>query len=132
MRNNIVIDDFEISIAQRGVTTRCAIAAAIMTQIPAARHIKVDENTISWLDVDRRERFVFRTPESAKVFIRNWDQGNSVSPFGFTLTDTALIDRRPPKAQSTRTRVTRSQQKPVRSPGSRMTRATHCPEGESA
>lgn len=119
MRNNIVVDDFEINIAQRGVTTRCAIAAAIMTQIPAARHIKVDEDTISWLDVDRRERLVFRTPASAKVFIRDWDQGNPVGPFGFTLTDTALIDRKPPKAQSTRTRVTKAQQKPVSRPGSR-------------
>lgn len=123
MRNNISVQEEAFSIAQRGVKTRCAIAAAIMVQVPAARHIKVDRDTIAWLDVDRQERLIFRTPKSAQEFIDHWDAGDEVEPFRFTLTDTALIERRPPKTQTARTRVQRpTTTKPVRKPGSRMTR----------
>lgn len=123
MRNNISVQKEAFSIAQRGVKTRCAIAAAIMMQVPAARHVKVDQETIAWLDVDRQERLTFRTPQSAKRFIEQWDAGAEVEPFHFTLTDTALIERRPPRTQTARTRVQRpATTKPVSKPGSRMAR----------
>lgn len=132
MRKEISVQEGEIAIAQRGVSTRCAIAAAIMTQVPAARNIKVDRDTISWRDVDRQERLVFRTPPSAVTFIENWDLGNPVEPFGFYLTDSQLIERRAPRTVSTRTRIKRVN-KPVKRPGSRMTRAVsggECAEGD--
>lgn len=124
MRNKITVAQPEISIAQRGVTTRCAIAAAIMMQVPAARHIRVDENKIAWLDVARHERLVFRTPAAAQEFIRQWDAGSEVEPFSFTLTDTALIERREPKVRAARDRVQKSTNKPVKRPGSGMKRVS--------
>jgi hypothetical protein len=122
MRKNIAITDAELFIARRGVRTRCAIAAAIMTQIPSARHIKVDQETISWLDVDRRERLIFRTPLSARQFIEAWDEGREVAGFAFSLTDTALLERREPRSPGTATRITRKSQQRVLNPGSRMVR----------
>lgn len=122
MRKQITVDEAEINIAQRGVTIRCAIAAAIMSQVPSARYIKVTKSTIAWLDVDRRERLIFRTPPSAQVFIDNWDNDLMVGPFQFALTDSTLIERRAPRVQSTRARVRRPQSKPVQAPGSRMRR----------
>jgi hypothetical protein len=129
VRNNISVQEEAFSIAQRGVKTRCAIAWAIMVQVPAARHIKVDRDTIAWLDVDRQERLTFRTPKPAREFIEQWDRGEEVKPFSFTLTDSALIERRPPRTQTARARVQRpTTTKPVRKPGSRMTRgpSEHC------
>lgn len=122
MRAKITVTDVELFIARRGVRTRCAIAAAIMTQVPAARYIKVDQDTISWLDVDRQERLVFRTPPSAQSFITAWDEGSDVEGFEFSLTDTALLERRRPKTATTVTRVTRAPQKHIQRPGSRMVR----------
>jgi hypothetical protein len=122
MHHNISVKDSEIFIAKRGVTTRCAIAAAIMTQVPSARYIKVDRDTISWLDIDRQERLVFRTPEQGRDFIEHWDAGEAVQPISFALTDSKLVERRPPRAVSPRTRLKRQVNPPVRNPGSRMTR----------
>lgn len=122
MRETIAVKDLEIAIAQRGVTTRCAIAAAIMGQVPPARYIKVNQDTISWLDVDRQERLVFRTPPEAAAFIDHWDRGEPVEPISFALTDSKLVERRPPARTSIRTRVKRDTAKPIKDPGSRMAR----------
>lgn len=119
MRNEIVVQEGEIAIAQRGVSTSCAIAAAIMTQIPTARRIKVARDEISWLDLRWNERLIFRTPDSAKVFIENWDLGNPCQPFTFALTDNSLLARRAPRTKSTRARVGDSGRpiKPTQNPG---------------
>lgn len=130
MRSKISVQDGEMAIAQRGVKTSCAIAAAIMSQVPAARFIKVDQDSISWLDVNRQERLVFRTPEPAKAFIESWDRGEQCEPFTFTLTDTALIERRPPRARTAKTRVSQAgkARKPTRNPGIRRDRPARAPE----
>lgn len=126
MRKNISVSDPEIAIAQRGMTTSCAIAAAIMTQVPSSRRIKVTGDEISWLDVDRNERLIFRTPKSAQVFIENWDQGQPCQPFAFSLTDSQLIERRSPRPKSTSARIKSSgkQLKPTKEPGKLRRRTT--------
>jgi hypothetical protein len=122
MRKDIVVADEEISIAQRGITTRCAIAAAIMRQVPDARYIKVTKDTISYLDVNRQLRFKFRTPPTAVGFIRRWDAGEKVSPIGFSLTEAALISCRPPRMVKTKQRVERNPHPVIQHPGIRMIR----------
>ena len=117
---SISVRDEEIYIAQRGVTTRCAIAAAIMTQVPTARYIRVDQDTISYLDVYRQERLVYRTPPEAADFIDHWDRGGQVQPVSFMLS--RLLERRPTKQVSAHTRVKRDGPKPARNPGSRTER----------
>lgn len=123
MRAKVSVQAEQIVIAQRGVLTRCAIVAAIMSQVPASRYVKVTRETISWLDVDRQERLIFRTPPKAVAFIEAWDAGEAVSPLEFSLTDTALIERRSPRRVATRTRVQRPSSQPTQNPGSRMTRS---------
>jgi hypothetical protein len=133
MRKNIEVKDEEIFIARRGVKTRCAIVAAIMLRVPAARHIKVDQNTISWLDTERRERLIFRTPESAAAFIDRWDREEEVEPISFSLTDSLLIERRRPKEVSRLQRLTRAPQGETKNPGSRIARPLReqtCETGE--
>jgi hypothetical protein len=119
MRKNISVSDPEIAIAQRGVTTSCAIAAAIMTQVPTARRINVNKDEISWLDVSRNLRLVFRTPKSAQVFIENWDNGEPCRPFAFSLTDSQLIATRVPRPKSTEARIKASGKPlaPTKNPG---------------
>ncbi len=117
---SISVKDEEIFIAKRGVTTRCAIAAAIMSQVPAARHIKVTPETISYLDVNRQERIVYQTPPKAAEFIDHWDRGEQVEPVSFMLN--RILERRPPRRVSTQTRVKRDAPKPAKKPGSRMER----------
>lgn len=122
MRTNIIVDDEEISIAKRGITTRCAVAAAIMNRVPAARYIRVNKKTISYLDTDRQMRYTFRTPPTVRSFIERWDREEQVAPIGFALTENDLISFRPPKQASTRARVNRDPNPKVQNPGSRMIR----------
>lgn len=126
MRADIAVQEGEITIAQRGVNTSYAIAASIMTQVPTARRVKVTREEISWLDLRWNERLIFKTPESARIFIENWDLGNPCQPFTFSLTDTALIARRAPRVKSTRARVQDSGKpvKPTRNPGALRRRTT--------
>lgn len=90
-----------------------------MTQVPNSRRIKVTKEEISWLDVDRNERLIFRTPQAAQVFIDNWDTGQPCQPFAFSLTDMQLIARRTPKTKSARARIASSgkQLPPTKEPG---------------
>lgn len=108
IHETIIVQDEQFSIAQRGVVTSCAIAAAIMIQIPDARRIKVNQQEISWLDVSENKRYVFRTPSVAQSFIRNWDAGESCRPIGFTLTNAQLVRVREPKPKSVQSRIAAS------------------------
>jgi len=122
MRTDIVVTEEEINIAERGLKTRCAIVAAIMNQVPTARHIKVSKDKIAYLDIGKGMRFTFETPPTAASFIKRWDAGQPVGPIGFALTEQTLISARPPRQVSTRQRVKRPAQQPTRNPGSRMIR----------
>lgn len=127
MRKELKITDEELFIARRGVNTRCAIAAAIMRQVPVARRIKVTPDEISWLDVSRHERFVFRTPPSAQDFIRRWDAQEDVAPFTFALSDASLIRRRVPRIRSAADRCQAPlRTKPTKEPGKLMNRTETC------
>lgn len=117
---SISVRDEEILLAKRGVTTRCAIAAAIMSQVPAAKYITVTHDTISYLDRRSYERIVYLTPLRAAEFIDSWDRGQQVEPIKFMLN--RILERRPPRQVSTQTRVKRDGPKPAKKPGSRMER----------
>lgn len=123
MRKELKITDVELFIARRGVSTRCAIAAAIMNQVPPARRIKVDRETIAWLDVSLNQRFIFRTPPSVQEFIRRWDASEEVAPFTFALSDASLIAVRRPRIRSTTARISAPlRTKPTARPGLIMNR----------
>lgn len=125
MRKQLKITDAELFIARRGVSTRCAIAAAIMTQVPSARRIKVDRETIAWLDVEQNQRFIFRTPPSARTFIEQWDAGEEVAPFTFALADASLIAIKTPKVRSAESRLSAPlRSTPTKRPGLLMNRRT--------
>lgn len=122
MKNDIAVQDGEIAIAKRGVTTRCAIAAAIMTHVPAARYIKVDRNTISWLDVDRGERLVFKTPPPGCHVHRELGPGKRRRAVQFPA-DRLLFDR----AASTENPEHADQDHPAEQ-GRQETRVPHDPD----
>jgi hypothetical protein len=121
---NIVVTNEDIQLAESNLKTktRCPIAAAIMNEIPTARHIIVTKDTISYLDVDQQTRFKFKTPPTAISFIKRWDAGEKVNPIGFSLAENSLISWRPPKQVSTKTRVKRDPHPVIQQPGSRMIR----------
>ena len=129
MKTEIIVAEDEISIAQRGLNTRCAITAAIMNRIPSARYIKVTKDTISYLDTNRGLRFKFETPAVAAQFIERWDRSepnDPIAPIGFWLTEQALISCRPPRKVSTSARIKRTTTPPpIREPGSRMKRTSN-------
>jgi len=117
------VTDEELFIARRGVNTRCAIAAAIMMQVPSSRRIKVNRAEISWLDVDLNRRFVYRTPPQARQFVERWDANEKVEPFTFTLTDNFLVAVREPKVRSAAYRCQAPlRAKPTKRPGLLMNR----------
>jgi murein DD-endopeptidase MepM/ murein hydrolase activator NlpD len=63
----------------------CAIADAIARQIPGAKRVSVDLQTIRWSDADTR--YTYLTPRAAQLFLLAFDQGNEdyCQPLGIRL-----------------------------------------------
>lgn len=62
---------------------RCVVAQAIARQLPGARKIEVDLQTVRWSDDDGRH--VFLTPYSVAGYIVAFDAGEELHPFRFQL-----------------------------------------------
>ena len=65
--------------------TTCIVAQAIARQIPNARRIEVDIQTIRWSDENGRH--VFLTPYAAAGYVVAFDAGEDLHPFRFQLRD---------------------------------------------
>jgi hypothetical protein len=84
-RFNIDVTATDIAKAHVGDSYQCVVAQAIARQIPNARKIEVDLQTIRWSDDDGRH--VFLTPYSAAGYVVAFDAGEELHPFRFHLRD---------------------------------------------
>lgn len=64
---------------------RCMIADALQAQIPSAKYIMVDTQSVRFSNVDTGRRFVYLTPIEAQAALLKFDAGEKVKPFSFTL-----------------------------------------------
>lgn len=74
-----------IANATTGDSAHCMIADAIAAQIPDAKSITVDLQTIRWSNRKRGERYIYLTPPDAQDALVLFDQGYAVEPFSIRL-----------------------------------------------
>lgn len=67
----------------------CMIADAIKAACPKAQYIMVDLQSIRFSDKSKKKRYVYMTPAIAQHNLIQFDQGNPVKPFTFSLTTPA-------------------------------------------
>jgi hypothetical protein len=76
-RAEITVAQKYISAAMERNSSHCATADAIKEQVPEARHISVDLQTIRWTDSKKGVRYVFLTPHAIQTdIIIPFDQGD--------------------------------------------------------
>ena len=91
------VTEDDITNGAEGQTGQCAISRAIRLSIPEARYPRVDHRTgtISFTDVERRERLTWKMTPAQKRWITRWDKGQNVRPIAVALVDNALLEAKP-------------------------------------
>jgi len=84
-RIQIQITEENINLAERDSSAHCMIADAIKRNVPEAKHILVDLQSIRWTDTTKSRRFTYLTPRVAQVALIAFDQGVHDQPFRFVL-----------------------------------------------
>ena len=64
---------------------RCMIADAIQQEIPDAKFICVDTQSIRFTNMRTGKRNIYLTPPSAQKALIQFDSGSPVKPFSFTM-----------------------------------------------
>jgi hypothetical protein len=85
VRFNVEVTTEDITKAKVGDSFNCIVAQAIARQIPDARKIEVDIQTVRWSDANGRH--VFLTPYSVAGYVVAFDAGDKLHPFRFMLRD---------------------------------------------
>lgn len=67
--------------AVRADSTACMIADAIKEQVPGARSVSVDLQSIRWTDPTKGLRYIYLTPSNAQGALIMFDQGMAMEPF---------------------------------------------------
>jgi hypothetical protein len=83
----ISVEQPHIDKAMRANSSHCAIAMAIAEQVPTAKFISVDVQTIRYSCSKRKLRFVFLTPHAAQALVIGFDQGDAEAckPVSFSM-----------------------------------------------
>ena len=67
--------------AIRGDSTACMIADAVKEQVPGAKYVAVDLQSVRWTDPVKGLRYVYLTPSNAQGALVMFDQGIEMEPF---------------------------------------------------
>jgi len=108
---DIEVTEGDIEVAHVGDSFNCVVAEAIKRQIPEARKIEVDLQTIRWSDDNGRH--VFLTPFEAQGYVVAFDAGDEMHPFWFRLKNaipalqTRAVTDAAKAAQKSRGKITR-------------------------
>jgi hypothetical protein len=82
-RVRITVTEENIVYACRRDSSHCMIAEAIKAQVPGARYVSVDLQTIRWTHPTKNERYTYLTPRVAQVALVDLDRGVQMAPFDF-------------------------------------------------
>lgn len=82
IRINVTQRDIEHGI--RGDSSRCMVVVALARAVPNASRIEVDTQTIRFTDGDG-DRWAYITPPIAEAYVVEFDAGDPIEPFAFTL-----------------------------------------------
>lgn len=96
--------------AMRANSSHCMIAEAIKNDVPWARFISVDLQTIRFTNLDKAERYVYLTPRVCQQHLVDFDQGNPVEPFVFSLSGAHVVRSQAGASSEQRARLTEKRQ----------------------
>jgi hypothetical protein len=102
-RYDLEVTAQDIAKAHVNDSYRCVVAQAIARQVPNARKIDVDLQTIRWSDEDGRH--VFLTPYSVAGYVVAFDAGDELEPFEFQLRNPVETLQRKAKSNAARAAV---------------------------
>lgn len=77
--------------AVRGNSRHCMIADAIAEQVPNAKQVIVDAQSIRWTDKEKGVRYTFMTPPEAQKQLIRFDAGKVVEPFVVEIGEPVLV-----------------------------------------
>jgi len=80
-----------IESAVKADSSHCMIADAIKAQVPGAKFVSVDLQSIRFTDPKRGVRYLYLTPGIAQVALLRFDQGEDVEPFALKLPKPAQV-----------------------------------------
>lgn len=83
-RIRIEVTPRDIEHGIRGDSSRCMIAVAIARAVPNASRIEVDTQTVRFTDGEG-SRWAYITPPIASQYVVDFDAGDPIDPFAFTL-----------------------------------------------
>lgn len=84
-RISITVSDYEIDHGIGRDSSHCMIAEALKANLPWAKYVSADLQTIRVSDVTKRERYIYLTPRIAQIALVQFDQGIKPKPFTFQL-----------------------------------------------
>lgn len=87
----ITIEEKDIADAIRGDSSHCMISDTIRRLYPDLKRISTDLQTIRFTKDDKR--YVFLTPPVAQEKLLDFDQGQTIGPWSFTLRRPAQITK---------------------------------------
>jgi hypothetical protein len=99
-RFTIEVTEADIEEAKIGDSYRCVLAHAIARQVPNAKRIEVDLQTVRW--TDEQGRRVFLTPYVAAGYIVAFDAGEELHPFSVRLGNPVEAMQRKAKTRAAR------------------------------
>lgn len=113
-RRRIKITQDEIDKAKPQHSGRCLVARAIAAKFPDASRIDIDQQTIRF--TRNGERWVYLTPWAVQRYIVEFDAGDPIDPFEFSLTQSVQIQRwsRTPSGKATDRAATKVRDKRAR------------------
>lgn len=91
-RRRIKITQAEIDKAKPQQSGKCLVARAIAAKFPDASRIDIDQQTIRFTRAG--ERWVYLTPWAVQRYIVEFDAGDPIDPFEFSLTQSVQIQRK--------------------------------------
>lgn len=101
MKLNIEVTAEDCAEGCRCTEHYCVVATAIGRIIPAANRIEVNVNTIRFTlkqpKTGKTFRYVYRTPDAVRNYIRDFDAGQDARPMKFVLDQPEITELPPPK-----------------------------------
>lgn len=77
--------------AVRENSAHCVVADAVHQQIPGASMVDVDTQLVRFSLKEYGERLMYLTPRTVAEYVINFDAGDNIEPFSFTLQKPAAI-----------------------------------------
>lgn len=81
----VAVEQDHIDAAVRRDSHRCMIANAVAAQIPGAKYVQVDLQSVRFSNTEKGKRYIYMTPPQGQKALLAFDRGKKQTPFKLTL-----------------------------------------------